>query len=778
MAGHAKKSRKKFEKNHLSDVLGRRNEFKKVKQRNQIKTKKKARTAEDNRRVSDDENGEAKVSERATAKAKDAANLQSMTMDDFFEQDFDMDKLKPKTKKKSKAKESKENGAKRKRDEESEGSSDEESDGGISLEGNRVRSDSESVSDNENQANGHKEDLEALAEKDPEFYNYLKENDAELLDFGGGSDLAGLDLSDTEEPPKKRRKGKLSDDEEEEEDEEDSVIEVTSAMVNKWKAALSQQNSLRAMKEVILAFRAAASANEDDSKSYKYTISSPDVYHALLIVALKNIPDVLSHHVPIKENAHGRVRVPTDSKKLRSLTPLLNSHATSLTHLLENLSDAPTLKLTQAAILPLLPYFLSFKRAIKNLLKAVINIWSDTSNTEAVRINSFLLIRRLAVISDESIRGTVLKVVYQGLIKGSRNTTSHTIQGINLMKNSAVELWGVDQSLGYATGFTYIRQLGMHLRTSTAQPTKDSYKMVYNWQYVHALDFWSRVVSTHCSPLSNPTLKQPSDSSLHPLVYPLIQVTLGAATLIPTSTYFPLRFHLIRSLLRISRATNTYIPLATPLLEVLRSNDLKNAPKPSTLRPLDFSTSIRAPKSYLHTRVYQDGTGEQVLDLLAEFFCIWTKHVVFPELIISPAVALKRWLKDSSSKSPGQGNRNTKLNTAVSLLISKLNANAEFVDKERSKIDYSVSNRTQVEKFLEEKKWEDTPLGTYVVTMRKQREQQERILEKGRRDEDARRLKDKQAEKEKEIDGAGEFEVSDEDGDEDVDMEDAGSDSE
>ena len=102
------------------------------------------------------------------------------------------------------------------------------------------------------------------------------------------------------------------------------------------------------------------------------------------------------------------------------------------------------------------------------------------------------------------------------------------------------------------------------------------------------------------------------DAPLRPLIYPLVQVTLGALRLIPTATYFPLRFQLTRSLLRLSRTTGTFIPLAAPLYEVLNSAEMRKAPKPSTLKPLDFDTSIRVAKSYLRTRTYQDRVGEQV----------------------------------------------------------------------------------------------------------------------------------------------------------------------
>ncbi|KAI9872166.1 MAG: Nucleolar Complex 2 protein, partial [Pleopsidium flavum] len=608
----------------------------------------------------------------------------------------------------------------------------------------------------------HKGDLDALAEKDPEFYKFLKENDAELLEFAEDGDLAEVDqlsAGEEEEPPKpkKRKKSKKAKGEQEEEvGKEDDETEVTMATVKKWKGAMTEQHSLRAMRQVVLAFRAAAHVNEDDGKEYKYTISSPEVYHELLVLTFKHVPDVLNHHLPVKETSAGKVRIATDSKKFRTLTPLLKSHSSSVHRLLESLSDAPTLKLTLSSILPLLPYLLPFKKAIKNLLKTVVGVWSDSSSTEATRITAFLIIRRLAMIGDAGIREAALKTTYQGLVKGSRNTTIHSLPGINLMKNSAAELWGIDPNIGYTTGFTFIRQLAIHLRSSITNTSKESYKQVYNWQYTHSLDFWSRVLSSHCDALTEATSGKPSP--LRPLIYPAVQLTLGAMRLIPTAQYFPLRFHLVRSLLRLSRSTGTYIPLAPALLEVLNSAEMKKPPKPSTLKPLDFTTSIRAPKSYLRTRIYQDGVGDQVAELFAEFFVLWTKTIAFPELALPVIVMLKRWLKSvssspshssSSSHHPKitdsanrQSNKNSKLNTTLHLLIQKLDSNSRWIEQRRAKIDFAPSDRAQVDAFLKDVQWESSPLGAFVVGMRKAREERERVLEEGRRVEEGRRRRE------------------------------------
>jgi nucleolar complex protein 2 len=744
MAKSTKKSTRKFEKNHLKDTLEKRKEGAKIKQRQQIKAKRQARNAKDAEFAGKDgEEGEAKTN----GSAKDDP-FGKMNVDDFFQGGFEIpEKISKKSNKPAPKL------GKRKRTEPAE-EDDDSSD--ASVEEAPVMSDSEGDSDEEDETGMSKGAMDALAEKDPAFYKYLKENDPEALDFDEDADLEevdGLSGSDVEEQQKKKKQKKSkkvadldANDDEPSDGEVDDSTEVSNAMVAKWKKAMVEQHSLRAMRQVVLAFRAAAHVNEDEGKEYKYTISSPEVYHQLLLTTLKHVPEVLNHHLPVKENAAGKVRVPTDSKKFRTLTPLLKSHTSSVHHLLTTLTDTATLKLTLTSITPLLPYLLSFKKVLKNVVKTVVDIWSEASSSEATRITAFLVIRRLAVIGDPGIREAVFKTVYQGLIKGARNTTIHTIQGINLMKNSAAELWGIDPGVGYTTGFTFIRQLAIHLRSSITNNQKESYKTVYNWQYVHSLDFWSCVLSEHCNPLKE--AETGKDSSLRPLIYPTVQVTLGAMRLIPTSTYFPLRFHLMRSLLRLSRATGTYIPLAPALLEVLNSAEMKKPPKPSTLKSLDFATNYKAQKSYLRTRVYQDGVGEQVAELLSEFFVLWSTSIAFPELALPVIVMMKRWLKDAGNKT--SGNKNNKINSAFILVIQKLEANGKWIEERRSKVDFAPNNRAGVEGFLKGFEWEKTPLGAFVVGQRKQREERVKMLEEGRREEDRKRKLDREKEKAKE----------------------------
>ena len=712
MPSHMKKSTKKFEKKHLKDTLERRKATAKIKQRQHLKDKRKVQNA--SKRAENEEQGEG--DEVRKNQVNDNNNtFAEMNVDEFFAGGFDIAHVMPDETSKT---------GKRKRPTEEQEEEDAESskdDGASASEA------SESDDGDVDEFGGHKDQLEALKGKDPEFYKYLKENDAELLDFGNDS-LGGLSGSEEEvhEPAKKKKKSAR----EEKEGDRDNTLDL--GTVKKWQQLMKEQNSIRALRQAIVAFRAAAYLSDPDAQEQKYSISDANVYHQVLVTALDMVPKVLLHHLPVKETASGKARVSLDSKKFKTFSPVIRSYMTSVHELLTNLSDAPTLKLTLSSIEPMLPYLLQFSKLLRTLIKTVVGIWADVSNTEATRITGFLLLRRLVILGDAGIREAVLKSTYEGVIKGSRNTTVHTLPGINLMKNSASELWGIDHDVSYTTGFTFIRQLAIHLRGSITNTSKESYKTVYNWQYVHSLDFWSRVLSQHCDGFVE--AKAGKQSALRPLIYPVVQITMGAMRLIPTAQYFPLRFQLTRSLLRLSGSTGTYIPLASALLEVLNSAEMRKSPKSSTLKPLDFTTAIRTPKSYLRTRVYQDGVGEQVAELLSEFFVLWTKHIAFPELSVPVVVMLKRWLKQVSSRS--SGNKNPKVSQTILLLVQKIEANSRWIEERRLHVSFTPRNRTEVESFLKDVGWETVPLGAFVKTQRKLREERAAMIEEGRREDE------------------------------------------
>lgn len=279
--GRVKKATRKFEKNHLKDTLDQRKAQAKIKQQFALRDRNKKKRQKERGNDSEDEEEAAAAAAKKAKEKKDGPELfDDMSVEQFFQGGFEIPEAGPgakKEKKKSKKeKKAKEANGKRKRsegDEEAESAASEGEDG--------------------DELGAHMADLSALAEKDPEFFKYLKENDAELLDFTAAEhdDLAGIDdLSDgeEEEPKKKSKKRKKSKDAEDEVEDPNASIEVTLKDVETWKTALVENNSLRSLRKVVLAFRAAAHINDiqdDKNTGYKYSITNSDgkslVYTAL-----------------------------------------------------------------------------------------------------------------------------------------------------------------------------------------------------------------------------------------------------------------------------------------------------------------------------------------------------------------------------------------------------------------------------------------------------------------------------------------------------------------
>lgn len=321
----------------------------------------------------------------------------------------------------------------------------------------------------------------------------------------------------------------------------------------------------------------------------------------------------------------------------------------------------------------------------------------------------------------------------------------YTLGAITLMKNSASELFLLpgkqEGELAYQLAFGYIRSLAILLRKGVKDASKEAFKSVYNWQFVHAVDFWSLVLSASCD---KQRVAEQGESPLQPLLYPLIQVALGAIrcvppffaesvlllthpshpprSLVPTSRYFPLRFHLVRALLRIMQRTGTYIPVATSLFEVLDSPELTKRTKPSTLKPLDWDYYLKCPTAYQRTRVYADALVDEVVFLLSELYGgALATSIAFPELALPAIVSLRRHAKKLAAP---------KLAQQVKQLVDKLEANSAWIEQRREQVEFAPGKRDKVDRFLADEDVAKTPMGTHAKLQRKLREQKKAIMER------------------------------------------------
>ncbi|RPD77091.1 Noc2-domain-containing protein [Lentinus tigrinus ALCF2SS1-7] len=575
------------------------------------------------------------------------------------------------------------------------------------------------VDDLEDEGEAHLMELSKLAEKDPEFFKYLQENDRELLEFSLNDAAVGDD----------------EDMEGEGSAQEDRTPVLTKEILQKWQKALLDHRSLKALRKMLIAFRSAVHMNEED-QVLAWRIDSSSVYSKLVTTALRYTPVVLEHHCPSRSLPNGKFKPPTQTNKWKTLQKLILSYFHNVLHLMGQISDNEMLRLALSETAKLVPYITSNRKTVKLYLKTCLDYWSSAE--DSVRISAFLSVRRLAAATDESIVDTVLKNTYLTLVRSCKSTSAHTLPSINLMKNSASELFCADHAASYQHAFGYIRQLAIHLRNSMKTKTKEAYKLVYNWQYVHCVDFWAIVIARACS---KETLLERGgkESELKELIYPLVQVALGAARLIRNARSFPFHLHIVRSMLHLTRHTHTYVPLAPYLLPILTSTlSASSKPKASTLRPLDFETAIRAPQQYLKTRVYNEGLAEESAFLLAEYLASPPVHgsIGFPEVTV-PIVLLLRKAVKGAKGAQGKGGKG-KETGVVKALVERVEESARWVEEKRKGVAFAPGKMAEVERWEEGvgAKAEDTPLGKYVKVQRKAREKRKKLVEKAREGED------------------------------------------
>lgn len=132
--------------------------------------------------------------------------------------------------------------------------------------------------------------------------------------------------------------------------------------------------------------------------------------------------------------------------------------------------------------------------------------------------------------------------------------------------------------------FVYIRQLAIHVRTVLkATNPAAAIKTVYNWQFIHCLKLWTEVlcvstlreqkIASGVAPSSG-AQKSAQQTSLEPLLYPLTQVLLATANLMPAAQSFPLLLHCVEMLNKLSLVMKQYIPVFPVLISMLNSSFL------------------------------------------------------------------------------------------------------------------------------------------------------------------------------------------------------------
>uniref|UniRef100_A0A671PUZ6 Nucleolar complex protein 2 homolog n=1 Tax=Sinocyclocheilus anshuiensis TaxID=1608454 RepID=A0A671PUZ6_9TELE len=525
-------------------------------------------------------------------------------------------------------------------------------------------------------ASEHKDHLSALKSKDPEFYEFLQENDQKLLNFDDSDSLEDED-EDEEERMYHRLPSQLEeadeDDDEEESEKKDAkkskeATKVTEAMIENWRAGLRKEPTAKLIRDITQAFKAAVATTKGDSEELcRYTISDSAVFNSLVLFCIKYMHAALNKMLKLKAPEQGQ-------KKL--ILP----------------SSSPRWQKNQIDI----------KMYVAGVVQSLIKHWS--TGEETVRVLAFLALSKICRHKQEIYLNSVLKQMYIAYVKNCKFTSPNTLPMINFMQRTLAEMYSLDTQVSYQHAFIYIRQLAIHLRNAINLKKKETYQSVYNWQYVHCLYLWCRVLSTIYP-----------NEVLEPLIYPLCQVIIGCIKLVPISRYYPLRLHCVRAITLLSANTKTYVPALPFLLEILQREDFNKKPGRMSIKPINFAVILKLSKTNLQEKAYKDGLVEQLYDLILEYFHTQACSIGFPELALPTIVQLKAFLKECKVANYCKQMRQ---------LLEKIQENCSYITGRRQKAAFGVADVTAVAAWEKQVAEEGTPLTKYYSQWKKLREKE------------------------------------------------------
>jgi len=682
-------------------------------------------------------------------------------------------------------------------------------------------------------ASKHRAELEALKTRDPEFFKYLQQADAELLDFAG-------DVNDEEEEEEEEEgsddededdDASSSDDEDEEEtepaspsasssdeDEDEAAAiapssptpastqrrqksnkrAVVPSQILRWCSEAKETLSLRAFKYLLQAYRAACHHGEgsadavgkrkkqkhkkkksrgsdseeeesdfednsdaDDDAAASAALASGAASNALLLFVLREADGIFRRllSMPPADESGGKKKPeaqttnldPRSSPKWKKVEPLARSYLGNSLHLLTSAADPGMEAFVLRRLRPSAFLLVCSERLQRKTMKAALSVFgaevssssssggSNNSNSaSAAPLQAALFVREAAAALPASSDAfdAALKGAYRAFVKAAKFVTPASAPRLALMSACVVDLYAsAPPAAAYAAAFGYVRQLAQLVRGALDAKAKEGYRTVYCWQTVSCLELWARLLAALLRAASgggglsggsgNVDDDDEADENenlhvLEPLSFPVIQLLLTSASLVPSLRYAPLHLRLLKAAADLGAASGRFVPVTAPLLDLLDNvaaaaeataarggSSKKKGGSSSNGAPQrhgsSFSTSsdaflLRASKVSVASATWQADIAERACEALASAAAAapWPTHPAFPE-IAAPTIARLRSFSKNCGCRGGAGDR---CRSASKGLVAAMEANVSWVGKRRAAASLAPADDAGIAAFV------------------------------------------------------------------------------
>ncbi|XP_056697188.1 protein REBELOTE isoform X2 [Spinacia oleracea] len=518
-----------------------------------------------------------------------------------------------------------------------------------------------------------KKRLEVLKRKDPRFETFLQEhiNGLESLDNEDMSDEDGTSnhdlLSFTDITPSPNA-GKL----------------LSTSTVKSWCQIVKEQQNLSVMRGLLNAYRSACHYGAESNASVSSpAIKNKETFCSILLFMLSEGDNIFRGLLGISSDCKKQTILELKSSKWESVKPMVKSFFTSTLFLLNQFTDADILAYTLNRLRVSLVLFAAFPSLQWKLTEVAVRLWATGGGT--LSSCSFLVLRDMSSTFGNDFYDKCLKKTYKAVISRCKAVDPSSINHIEYIKNSYVELCCIDLQRSVKVALASAQKLAAILQLGL-QSKEEALMKICSWEYVLCIDLWVKYVSINIK-----------ENDLHGLLFPLIQVINGVAKLFAGQRYLPLRVKCIQWLNQLSTSSEIFIPVSSLALDILESSNAQEVGKP-VKDDVNLSTTLKLPKYWPKKWEFQEECVLAAVELLCAHFLQWSHHISFPDLATVPVIRLKQYYEKSTVES---------LRRPVKRLIDQVERNMDFVQRKRDDVSFSPVDQAAADSFLQGVKRDD-----------------------------------------------------------------------
>ncbi|KAK6738080.1 hypothetical protein RB195_020279 [Necator americanus] len=591
----------------------------------------------------------------------------------------------------------------------------------------------------------HLHDLQKLKESDPEFYKFLQEQDADLLDFHPSDEEEEgeeeeevddeMEGEETQQEPKNGISKEPSSQIPKARKDSSGRLIFDGNMLNYLENALDpedekQRINVDDIRLAVEAFNACVARVGADIDAPKYIINEQAVFYATVRLCFEKLGDAF--FTLITGKAKVKLEPGTSEEatqlKMRNVkkyqTPLKQYLGSVLTFANE-VQTPDVIVSTLKAIRRMTDFYAHFKKMAKNLTKVLVRIWSR--KTLECRVGAYVCMVQLVKTHPEHFV-SLYKSCYLGFVSNSREVSSETWPILHFMHKTFAEVTVLHPNLAYPYAFVYIRQIAIHLRNAIiSKKRKDMVRTVYNWQMMQCLYLWTRVISKahavhDCEAICD-------------LTYPLVQLINGVLKLYHSLRYIPLRLHCISLLIQLQANCGIFVPSLTLAVELLDDVVLILAKKPKivkNVKVVDMESSLKVAALVLQENSWRTTLCDSIFRITLQAAHLICSQPSFPDVIVPMTFRIRNFLRKI---------RSVEFARCFRALLEKLEEQGKFVADILLTKEFTIKDDIQVMSLQLALNNPDSPLRTYYRQWEKAWRMKQKMLLKSEKKENTKEAK-------------------------------------